>query len=90
MTPIWYRQQAFLRWPTAEHINAFGRYALVARVDGVVKSIYLFTDREVAEKSRLFYDSSVYDLEPCPFPENCRELGWEEPSERRARRKQSA
>lgn len=65
-----YRQIATERWPGLE-INGNGRYALVAHKDGRAITIYLTSNRAAAEASSLFYDSKVFDLQPCPVLENC-------------------
>ena len=82
--PHWYRSAALQLWPTAE-IVSFGRWALVAKRDGVVKCVYLFADREQAAKSMAFCDSRIYDLDP-PVPEIADD--WEDRARERRERKQ--
>jgi hypothetical protein len=61
-----YRQIAADRWKGVE-ISGTGRYALVARKDGIAIAVYLTENHEAAKASQPFYDSAVIDLKPVDF-----------------------
>ena len=61
-----YRKIASDRWPGVE-VSGTGRYALVARKDGIAIAVYLTENAEAARASQPFYDSAVIDLKPIDF-----------------------
>ncbi len=61
-----YRQIAADRWKGIE-ISGTGRFALVARKDGIAIAVYLTENQEAARASQPFYDSAVIDLKPVNF-----------------------
>lgn len=76
-----YRTIAADRWKGVE-ISGHGRYALVARKDGIAVAVFLTANEEAAKASQPFYDSVLYDLQPTPCPDL--KDDWED--RRRARR----
>ena len=61
-----YRQIAADRWKGIE-ISGTGRFALVARKDGIAIAVYLTDNEEAARASQPFYDPAVIDLKPVNF-----------------------
>lgn len=61
-----YRKIAMERWPGIQP-TGHGRYALVARRDGVAVAVYLTENESAAKASQPFYDSAVIDLKPIDF-----------------------
>lgn len=68
--------EARARWPGVP-VHSNGRYALLWREAGRIKSVYLFADKSQADACTSFYDSKVHDLQPCPLPKVAFEIGYE-------------